>query len=264
VCHCARDTVDISSSEGRENFIGNLVVTLWTSSDDDCRNTSQVSNDSPSRDACTAIRIFHETIVARRPNSITKARYISDSLFFYPPVCDEMDAAAFHCAHRRTRYFRETVLRYCARMHVSTMYPSSIFRNIVRYRRVFYISNVYINIRMEDICIYFLQNLFLFSDNSMKFFIVLYTYIRDWKELWNVENTAIGSGIQFRDASFRGSKHHHARIIPLVEGLKRKLPRRAPPSGLSHHVNIRIHLHRTIPTIYTAVFSHPAQQLSPV
>lgn len=135
------------------------------------------------RDACTAIRIFHETIVARRPNSITKARYISDSLFFYPPVCDEMDAAAFHCAHRRTRYFRETVLRYCARMHVSTMYPSSIFRNIVRYRRVFYISNVYINIRMEDICIYFLQNLFLFSDNSMKLFIVLYTYIRDWERI---------------------------------------------------------------------------------
>lgn len=32
------------------------------------------------------------------------------------------------------------------------------------------------------------------------------------------------SRIQFRDTSFQGSKRH-ARIIPLVEGLKRKLPR---------------------------------------
>jgi len=61
---------------------------------------------------------------------------------------------------------------------------------------------------------------------------------------------------------FEDLSTHYARIIPLVKGLKRKL--RRAPSGLSHHVNIRIHLHRTIPTIYTAVFSHPAQQLSPV
>jgi len=42
---------------------------------------------------------------------------------------------------------------------------------------------------------------------------------------------------------FEDLSTHYARIIPLVKGLKRKLPRRAP-SGLSHHVNIRIHLHR--------------------
>lgn len=95
------------------------------------------------RDACMAIRIFHETIVARRPNSIAEKLVMYQTLFFLnPPICDGMDAAAFHCTYRRTRYFCETALRYCARMHVSTMYPSSTFRNIVRYRRVFHVSNV--------------------------------------------------------------------------------------------------------------------------
>jgi len=217
------------------------------------------------RDACTAIRIFHETIVARRPNSITKARYISDSLFFYPPVCDEMDAAAFHCAHRRTRYFRETVLRYCARMHTDPQCIQALYSGILSDIDVCSIFRMYISIYVWKIYVY------IFYKISSSFLTIPWNFLlccirisETEKELWNVENTAIGSGIQFRDASFRGSKHHHARIIPLVEGLKRKLPRRAPPSGLSHHVNIRIHLHRTIPTIYTAVFSHPAQQLSPV
>lgn len=161
MCHCARDTVDISRDDAArgESFIGNLVAVLWMSLDNDCRGyTSQVSSD-----ARTAIRIF-VAIVARRPNRIAGARYISDIPFFIPPGSRRMDATdgCARCAHRRARYFRETALRYCARVHVSAMLP-------------FY-SQEYCQISTCSIfrmCVY----VQIFFDDSMKFFIVLHTYL---------------------------------------------------------------------------------------
>lgn len=125
------------------------------SSDDDCRGCIRLKfRTIRRRDARTAIRMF-VAIVARRPNRIAEARYISDIPFLSPGL-RQMDATdgCVRCAHRHARYFRETALRYCTRVHVSAMHPSSIVRNIVRYRRVLYFDWLCICIYIYIVCTY--------------------------------------------------------------------------------------------------------------
>jgi len=136
-------------SEGGEDFIGNLIAALWTSSDDDCWEcvSSFERFVAATRDARTAIRIFHETIVARRPNRIAKTRYVLDIPFFITRFT--VNAAAFAV--------RIDVLVIFAKQHfvivlgyIFAMCPSCI----VRYRRALYFKCVCIHMYTNILCMY--------------------------------------------------------------------------------------------------------------
>ena len=138
MCHYARDTVDISRSEGRENFIGNLVVTLWTSSDDDCRNTSQVSNDSPSR--CeTLVRQFEfSTRPSWRDGQIASRKFvIYQTLFFFIP-------------RFATKWMP---LRFTVRIVVLVIFAKQYFVIVLGYMYPQYIQALYSGILSDiDVC----------------------------------------------------------------------------------------------------------------
>jgi len=125
-----------------------------------------------------ARRSYGNSDFPRDHRGVTAKSHRGSSLYikpFFIPRFAANGAAAFAVRIRRARYFRETALRYCARMHVSAMHPGSIYSGILSDIDVCSIFRMYMYIYI----FFFFESLFFFSDDFMKLLItIMYTYTR--------------------------------------------------------------------------------------